>query len=594
MKKKSGSLPENPEKKRNFLHGALILTAGMAAVKLIGALFKIPLKYAIGEYGMGLFNAAYHFYGPVFSLATAGFPIAVSRMVSENASLGRWRDVHRVKGVAMPLFLLFGLIGMILLSAAAPLYCRYGVNNMNALYPILALAPAIVFACAGSVYRGYYAGLGDMVPTAVSEVAEAAIKLGLGLFAAYGAVSLGTEEYAASGTVFGQVPGSPDEASFLILSFAAAGAILGVTLGSAFSLLYLLVMHRLGGDKIPAWAAGRAPEPQSFKRTAKSLLRITLPVALGSIAMNAAGLIDATFLQSRVGEAMALDPQGVMGAYPGMIPPMYLANPDAVPTFLYGCYSLALTVYLLVPSVTQALGVSALPAVTEAWAKGDKKELGERVASVLRVTAFFCFPAGLGLSALSGPVSRLLFGNGQATPITAASLSLLGLAAVFTAMSTPLSNLLQAVGRADMPVKLLTAAMVLKLGINWALCGVPEFNVQGAAIGTLLCYLFLTISQLLSLKRAAGISLSLRELFFAPCCCGVLCGGSAWACHRVFELFLPELPLGELFPTGFSILLGALIYGLGLLLLGGIRKKELFLLPKGQKIIKMLEKREWI
>ena len=84
----------------------------MALVKILGALFKIPLTYAVGEYGIGLFNTAYHFYGPVFSLATTGFPVAVSRLVSENSSLGRWNDARQVKRVAMPLFLGFGAVGM--------------------------------------------------------------------------------------------------------------------------------------------------------------------------------------------------------------------------------------------------------------------------------------------------------------------------------------------------------------------------------------------------------------------------------------------------------------------------------------------------
>ena len=92
-------------KRHGFLHGALVLTAGMAVVKVLGALFKVPLTYAIGEYGIGLFNLAYHFYGPVFTLATAGFPLAVAQLVSESSSLGRWNDARQVKRVAMPLFL---------------------------------------------------------------------------------------------------------------------------------------------------------------------------------------------------------------------------------------------------------------------------------------------------------------------------------------------------------------------------------------------------------------------------------------------------------------------------------------------------------
>lgn len=146
----------------NFLHGALVLTGGMVLVKVIGAMFKIPLNYTIGEYGMGLFNMAYHFYGPVFSLATAGFPVAVSRMVSENRSLGRWNDVKAVKRAAFPLFLCFGGAGMFLLTLLAPVYCRAVSGSQGAWFfslpPMLALAPAICLRawgrCTAAITRG--------------------------------------------------------------------------------------------------------------------------------------------------------------------------------------------------------------------------------------------------------------------------------------------------------------------------------------------------------------------------------------------------------------------------------------------------------
>ena len=152
-------------KRHGFLHGALVLTAGMAVVKVLGALFKVPLTYAIGEYGIGLFNLAYHFYGPVFTLATAGFPLAVAQLVSESSSLGRWNDARQVKQVAMPLFFGGGRLGP---GGHGPAWrpCTAGGSQgaAYALAPMLALAPAVLLACAASVYRGYYEGLGNMVP----------------------------------------------------------------------------------------------------------------------------------------------------------------------------------------------------------------------------------------------------------------------------------------------------------------------------------------------------------------------------------------------------------------------------------------------
>lgn len=572
--------------RQNFLHGALILTAGMAVVKVIGALFKIPLKYAIGEYGMGLFNVAYNFYGPVFSLATAGFPVAVSRMVSENRSLGRWNDVRQVKRVSLPLFLTLGGAGMLLLTAFAPFYCTHIIGTPYALAPVLALAPAILFACLGSVYRGYYEGLQNMIPTAASEVVEAVVKLLLGLSAGRWVVSRCTEEYVRAGTVFSILPRSADDAMFLTLSFGAAAAVLGVTFGSLMALCYLAVRHRRVGDGIDPCLYGLSPAPAGRKRTAKRLLSITLPIALGSIATNVTGLIDATFLQSRLAGILQQFPDRLLSCFSGMIPQVYLEHPETVPTYLYGCYTLAMTVYLLVPALTQAIGISALPTVTEAWARGERKEIGSRICSVSRITALFCFPAGLGIAALAEPIVRVLYGDDSSAPIIAGVLVLLGIASLAAAMCAPLSSMLQAVGRADLPVKLLLCAMTVKLLTNWLLCGIPELNIYGAAIGTFVCYLFLAVSQFLCLRKVSGVPLSAKKLFLQPFLCALLCGVSARTAFFFLRPFLPAGSFGEAAALGISVLCGAGIYFLGVLIWGGEGVAEIKILIKPQKIRK--------
>lgn len=577
-------------KKQSFLYGAVILTAGMAVVKVIGAVFKIPLQHIIGEYGMGLFNAAYNFYGPIFSLATAGFPVAVSRLVSENASLGRWNHVRAVKAVAAPIFLLFGLAGTVGMTLLAPVYCRHVAGSEWALYPMLALTPAILSACWGAVYRGYYEGLRNMGPTAISEIIEAAVKLCLGLGLACFAVKRGGEEFARQGTVFGIAAGSADQAGFLTLAFAAAGAVLGVTAGSIAAGFYLWLRWQRKEDGVPLRVRRQAPPADNWAKTAKALLKITGPVAAGSIAMNAAGLIDATFLQSRVADCMSAAPEVLLTAYQGMIPALYLEHPETLPTFLYGCYTLAMTLYLLVPALTQAIGMSALPAVTEAWARGDRPQLRERMESVLGVTALVCLPAGLGLTALAEPIASLLYGQGGSAPIVAGVLRTLGPAAVFAAVSTPLSSMLQAAGRADLPVKLLGAAMALKITINWFLCGVPEINIQGAGAGTLVCYGFLTVSQLIALGRVTGVRLGLGKLFFKPLGCSILCACGAWGAY----VGLSRAGFGNTPCTGAAIAVGAAVYLGGLLASRALAKKDLLMLPKGEKIAKALEKRGWM
>ena len=569
-----------------FLRGAVILTAGMVFVKAAGALFKIPLKYAIGEYGMGLFNVAYSFYGPVFSLATAGFPAAVSRLTAESRGLGRWNDARQVRRVAFPLFLAFGGVGALSLTLLAGPYCYRVIDTPYALAPVLALAPAILFACAGAVYRGAAEGLGDMAPTAASQVAEAAVKLGLGLALARWVVAAGTKEYAQRGTVFSLAPAGPEEARLLTLSLAAAGAVLGVTAGSLAALLLLAAWDRLA-HRIDPRRLAASPPARGRRETARRLLRVTAPIAVGSVTANAAGLIDATALQGRLAALLARDPDRLLAQLGGAVPELYLSQPETIPTFLYGCYTLAMAVYLLVPSLTQAIGVSALPAVAAAWAGGDRRLCWDRIAAVCRVTALVCFPAGLGIAALAGPIVRVLYGGGGSAALTARALGVLGAASLAAALCGPLSSVLQAVGRADLPVKLLAGAMAVKVGVTWVLSGVPEIHLLGAAWGTLVSYLALAAAELLALAKVTGAPLPPGRLFGRPLACAALCGAAAWAGYQGASRALPEAPA-----LAAGIACGALCYGLGLVFVGGIEKSDLKMLPGGEKIAKTLEKWE--
>lgn len=564
----------------NFLHGALVLTVGMVAVKLIGALFKVPLSREIGEYGMGLFHAAYHFYGPVFSLATAGFPAAVSRLSAECRTSGHPEHLPAVRRAALLLYVPLGVAGTVGLTLLAPWYCRFSAGDaawQYALPPMLALAPAVLFACVGAVYRGSFQGRQRMAPTAISEVVEALVKLLLGLFLAHFVATHGTAEYQSHGTIFSLTPPDADAATLLILSLSAAGAVLGVTVGCAVSTLYLWLCQLRTHE----------PHPKVEKPTAKHLrrrlMKITVPIALGSLATNAAGLIDAAFLQNTLARLSETNFSQLLTVFSGVIPDMVQQNPQALPTFLYGCYTMATTVYLLVPALAQPIGISALPAVTEAFVSGNKKELTARCASVCRVTALLCFPMGLGMSALALPAVRLLYGA-ESSRIVAGVLVILGVAALPTALTAPFGGMLQACGRADLPVKLLLAAMTVKLLCNRFLCAIPGVNVYGAAVGTLLSYTLLAAGEFHFLRKLCGGQLSTVKLFAKPLLCAGLCAASAWAAYRVLSSFPTVIALGA------SVLLGGAIYAILLVLTGTIEKNDLKMLPYGEKITKMLEK----
>lgn len=580
---------------QSFIHGALILTLGMGLVKIIGAFFKVPLQEIIGEYGMGLFSVAYNFYGPIHSLAAAGLPIAISRLVAESFSLGRFRDIRNIKKTATPIFIALGTLGTIVMLVGAPVYCNEVIGNPNAILPMLMLAPAVLFGCLGSIYRGFNEGLKNMYPTAISEIIEALSKLVIGLTAAFLVTQYLEEEYRTAGTVLGTVMQSADDAALQTLSYAAAAAIFGVTCGSILSFLFLFLRHKIRGDGITNDMLQRSPRPYKGKTIGKRLIKTAIPVALGSVTMSVSGLIDTTFLQSRIADLMATSADTLLKVYEGMIPEAYLRQPEAIPNFLFGCYTLAMTVYMLVPTLTQAFSISALPNITALWASGDKKALKAGIESVIRVSALFSFPAGFGICAISANITALLYGGDVSAPIISSVMSVLGLAAAFSAVTTPLSSMLQAVGRADLPVKLLLAGMGIKIAVNYFLCGIPEINIMGAGIGTLCCYVFLMVAEVIALCKTVGLRLNLLSVFGKPCFSAGVCAVMAFVTANLAKGVLFGDGRGNaLLSVGLAIGAGAIVYLVLLVILRGIDKNDVHMLPKGEKIAEILEKRNWI
>lgn len=580
--------PVNSERSRqSFLHGALILTVGILIVKIIGAMFKIPLTWIISEDGLGYFNTAYHFYSPIHSLATAGFPIAISRIVSECVAQKRYGDARRVHRASIPIFVVAGMIGTAMMAIGAPFYVQ-AIGNPESLPSMLVLSPAILFGCLMAIYRGYYEGLQNMYPTAVSEILEAVCKLVIGLTGALIVVQLGMREYYDYGTVFGQSVASEAYAKSAILPYAAATAILGVTVGSFVGFLFLFVKSKRQGYGITQWELLKAPPTKTTGQTVKLLTRTAIPIGLGALAVNIAGLVDTTFLQMRIGDLMETDREALLALYQGMIPEINLLE-GTVPNFLYGCYSQALTLFMVVPAFTQAFGISALPSVTTAWAKQQKAALEKSIAAVLRITCLFCIPAGLGLSILAYPISQAVFGARISMPITARVLIVLGIAAIFAALSTPINSMLQAVGRVDLPVKLFLVGLTMKVGLNYWLSSIPEINILGAAIGTFCCYLFITIVGLCLLIRVTKTKIPFGSVVIKPTIGAILCSAGAYVTQDLLGHVLPMAAA-----MGIALVIAVVIYIFSLWLLCAFDKSDFLMLPNGEKIAKALEKIHFI
>lgn len=569
---------------QSLLYGTAVLTAGMAAVKLIGALFKIPLTNLLGGVGMSCFNVAYDLYYPFYALFVSGVPVAVSRLVSENAACGRYRDTKKLLRAALILFSLLGLFGCALLFFGAGFFAR-SVHNPDAFWAVRALSPSLFFGCVMACLRGFWQGLSDMRPTAISQITEAFAKLLFGLLLSYGMFHYCLGQYAQTGLIFGTAYDSLEQAQLAALPYAAAGAIGGVTCSTVCGALCLLFRSRRTKDKTMQTLIQMSPPARSMRLLTKRLVCTALPICAAALIANLTSFIDLLTVINRLENARAAAPDLMYALYGRLMPPG--VSMSQLPTYLYGCYSgLAVPLYNLIPALTGAVGISLLPAVSGAWAKGDRRALEKNLSSGLRTAAILAFPAGLGLSAMAEPILRMLyFSKPLEAAVIAPVLKLMGLGAIFVALAQPLSAALQAVGRTDLPVKLMLTGASLKLCCNLLLVGNPQLNIHAAPVGTIICYGFVLSAALYNICSLPGVQLPVLDTLGKPFLCAVGCAVSAKCIYTFFNNKLPDTIL--LF---ISIGCAGLIYIILLILGKCIKKEDCLNTPGTEKFIKLLEK----
>lgn len=190
-------------RKQSLLSGAVVLAVSAIVVKVMGLIYKIPLTALIGEVGRGYFSAAYNIFTPIYAVSMAGLPVAVTGMVSRNMALGRYKQTKKIFGAALAMFSFTGIAGTALLLLLAYPYSFWLIRSPETFKSIVMIAPSVLFCCVMAAYRAYFEGLGNMIPTALSEVVESFTKMGFGILLAFLVMRCGMESFNSSGTVFG-------------------------------------------------------------------------------------------------------------------------------------------------------------------------------------------------------------------------------------------------------------------------------------------------------------------------------------------------------------------------------------------------------
>ena len=527
------------QKGQNYLHGAAILTAGVIIMKILGFLYKMPIGNILGDDGYSMFLASYNVYNVFLTLSTAGLPIALARMVSEANAQGRTNQLRRTFSVAWRTFFWLGLFCSLIMALFPHQIAGRILRNPDAALSIRVMSPSVLLVCLVSAYRGYCQGYGNMIPTTVGQVLEVLVKVIVGLALAW---FLMHENY-----------GKP---------LGSAGAIFGVTAGSAAALLYMWLYKRR--HYRDAGAGEDTPDPDGA--ILKRFLRIGIPIALGSSVLALLNLIDSSLCMGRLQDAARFSYQEAKE--------------------LTGVYGKAQTVFNLPAAIITPLTISVVPAITAAIVKKENDEATKISEDSMRIAAVLSLPMGVGLTVLARPVMDLIYPASH--PIGADLLAILGVASVFVCIVLMENAILQATGHELLPMYTLFAGGVLKVVINYFLVAQRGINIVGAPIGTLASYVFMAIVNFVMMCFVLDKNPRLHVILIKPLLCTVFMAVAAMLCFALFNHIFPNGRLGLLLSVFPSILAAVVVYLLLSIALRTVTKEDMALIPGGAKIARLL------
>ena len=554
-------------KKQNFLTGAAILSLSTIVVKVIGMLYKLPLNRIIDSQGFAYFNKAYAIYTVLLVISTTGLPVAMSRMVSEARAKENGRQMQRIFHTAMIAYLIIGFLGSGIMMIF-PHWLASDVMSMpNAWVSIFALGPAVLCICIASACRGFFQGQGDMTPTAVSQVIEALGKLLLGLGFAW---------------IVKEQTGD--------LALSSGASIAGISIGAAVSALYVYVKYRRNRRTVSA-LGGKA---ESYGSTVKQLLAIAVPITLGAAGLQLINLVDEIMVTRRLleaADATAETAQTWMGEMLRLAKAGMAGEPwsDVMQTAVEnqsGVYALCQTIFNFPTAFFPCITAAIIPAITAHLTRNDQKNVRMVQNSALRLTGLIAWPCMVGLLTLSEPIMALLGRYGDSrVQMAAVLLALLAPTVLINGITTVTTAIMQAHNRPWLPMLNMLIGGIVKVIVNYILVGNPSIGILGAPIGTLACFTVYMVLNVFTMRRVMTEPPKLLRAMWKSGIAAVVMGVVAYGSYFVLTRFIASVTLCCLGAIGVAVV----AYVLMVILLKVITYDDCMLLPKGEKIAKILK-----
>ena len=500
--------------KKSYISSAFLLLISSVIVKVIGAVYKIPLTSFIGAVGRGYFASAYNVYMPLHAVIMGAFPIALSKLTGKYNALGDRQALSAIKKGAFGLFTLVGVSGMAVMLLLAVPYSRYISSSPKCIYTILVLAPSILFSAMAASYRGFYEGFMNMKPTAVSQTLEALFKMVFGLIFARLAMAYLTEAYAKTGAVLGAPAADEKQALSLIYPITSAAAMLGVTLGSLVSLIYVFVYYQVNKGGLPR--SGRAAA-RDMKR---ELVSLSFPIMLSAAVQSVFQFVDTATVQYALGLA---DASALAREYAECISISKTRSED-VATYVYGLLNTSLDFKNLIPGITMALGICAVPAVSAAYEVSDSERLSRLINDIYKYTALLSVLGGAFLTVCSRETLELFYASSSPDiPIGCdATVKYFGLTVPCYCLAGTAVFCVQAIGRAEKSITPYVVCGIIRAVLNIILVSQQKFLLFGAVISGAVGYFIMAAWNIFIVKKYSKTKFDVKNVIIKPTIIGAV------------------------------------------------------------------------
>ena len=518
-----------------LMQGATILAIAGIMCKILGGIFRIPLTNMIGAEGQSYYGAAYPVYQLFYTIATAGFPVAISRMVSERVAKNDYINADKSYRIAMQTSVVVSIIAFAICCFGADQIADF-VGNPGAAASIRAISIALLFTPFAASLRGYFQGLQIMTPSAISQVAEQFVRVCAGLLLAY---------------MFFRTN----------LEYAAAGATFGASAGMIAAMIVLYIMYYRFRHQRRENAAQSAVIEETTRDRFRELVEIVIPITIGSSIMPLMMTIDLAVIMRRLqatGWSLSMS-KTLYGLISGYCDP--LVNLPVI--------------------FIDAITISLIPAVTRAFTLKIKSDLDGNIMTGLKTMMIIAYPCAVGLIVLAGPILHLLYPTKpDEAEMAIHTLQILSLGIVTLSVMRTLSASLQGIGKMTLPVINLGIGAVIKIIATYVLVGIPSLNVNGAAIGTVIAYLTAALLNYRGLRKHADVDLDLGNIFIRPLWASLIMGAGAIGMYKLIFMLHPS----NLIASGIAIIFAVIVYFVMVFVTGAVSREELALVPKGETL----------